>query len=135
MANSKKLRERKYPKAVVCGMLEDNGRIIFLKQKGMDGIERFEVPHVLIYSGDPVSQIHDAFKKQTGIDPQVGEIILETKVNAGSRKNKFRVPCLVFKITAKNKTAKPDSQFSGFKWLSVNDAKKQKLHKNTLWIL
>lgn len=135
MTNSRKLRERKYPQVVVCGMLEDNGRIFFLKQKGRDGLERFEVPHILVYSGDPISQIHDAFKKQTGLDPQIGEIILETKVNAGSRKNKVRVPCLVFKITAKNKTAKLDSSFSGFKWLSLNDAKKQRLHKNALWVL
>ncbi len=135
MANSRKLRERTHPKAVVCGMLEDNGRFFFLKQTGKDGLERFEVPHVLIYSGDPISQLTEEFKKQTGIDSQVKEIIFETKINTGSRKNKFLVPCLVFKITAKNKTAKPDSHFSGFKWLSLIDAKKQRLHKNSLWIL
>lgn len=135
MNSSRKFRERKFPKAVVCGMLEDNGRIFFLKQKGSDGNERFEVPHVLIYSGDPVSQLSEEFKKQTGIDSQVEDIILETKVNAGSRKNKFLIPCLIFRILAKNKTAKLDPRFSGFKWFSPVDAKKQRLHKNSLWVL
>jgi len=135
MSNSRKFREKRYPKAIVCGMLEDNGRIFFLKQIGSDNIERFEVPHVLIYSGDPVSQLNEEFKKQTGIDSQVEDIILETKVNAGSRKKKFLVPCLVFRILAKNKTANLDAKFSGFKWLSLEDAKKQRLHKNSLWIL
>ena len=123
------------PKALACGALEDEGRILFLIRKDERGIERIELPCVLVVSGrSPVAEIKSEFIRQTGIDAQLHEIIFESKFNAGSRKRKFLVPCLVFKFTAKNMRAKPTGEFSGFKWLKIDDAKKEKLTKNAEWL-
>lgn len=100
----------------------------------MHRIERIELPHVFAYSGDTISQLTEAFKNQTGIDGEVDEVVIETKYNAGSRRRKKFIPCLVFRISAKNRTAKPSSEFSGFKWLSLDNAKKEKLARTAEWI-
>jgi hypothetical protein len=101
-------------------------------------IERIELPCVVVPSGrSPFAEIKDAFQRLTGIDGEVGEIVLEARHNAGSRKRKFWVPCLVFRITAKNRTTKPSTDFSGFRWLPFNEAKKQdnvKLGRNLEWL-
>jgi len=123
------------PKALTCGMLEDEGRILFLIRKDERGIERMELPCVLVLSGrSPVAEIKSEFARQTGIDAQMHEIILESKHNAGSRKRRYLVPCLVFKFTAKNMRAKPSGEFSGFKWLKIEDAKKERLGRNAEWV-
>ena len=135
MSDAKKLKEKIFPKALVCGMLEDGGRILFLIMKDQQGTERLEIPCFLAYSDADVMRLAQEFREQTGIDGEVGEITIQTKNNAGSRKKKSWVPCLVFRMTAKNRTAKPTKRFSGFRWLSLDDAKKQKLWRNTEWIL
>ena len=134
MSRTRKLKEKVLPKALVCGMLEDSGRILFLKRKDRQGTERLEMPCLLTYSGDPVSQLTETFREQTGIDGEVGEIAFETRHNAGSRKRKRFVPCLVFRIRAKGMRARPTPQFSGYKWLSLEDAKEEKLGRNAKWI-
>lgn len=123
-------------KALACGMLEDGGRVLFLVRKDASGAERIEVPCVLVPSGrSPFAEIKDAFPKLTGIeDCQVHEIILEGRHNAGSRKRRNFVPVFVFKVTARNRTAKPPGEFSGFRWLSLDDAKKEKLGRNAEWL-
>ncbi|MEM5814809.1 MAG: hypothetical protein QXD77_03250 [Candidatus Aenigmatarchaeota archaeon] len=123
------------PKALACGMLEDGGRILFLLKPDRSGIERIEMPCVLVFSGaNPVAELTNEFSRQTGIDAQIHEIIFETRHNAGSRKRKAWVQCLVFRVTAKNRTARPSGEFSGFRWLSLYDAKKHKLGRNSEWI-
>ena len=126
------------PKALACGMLEDNGRIFFLVRQEGDGkgrIEQIEMPCVLVLSGrSPFAEISEAFGRMTGIDAQIHEIVLEGRHNAGSRKRRFWVPCLVFKVTAKNRTAKPSPEFSGFRWLSLEDAMNGRLSRNAEWI-
>lgn len=123
------------PKALACGMLEDGGRVLFLVRTDERGIERIELPCVLVPSGrSPFAEIKDAFQKLTGIDGEVHEIILEGKHNAGSRKRRLRVPCLVFRVTAKQRSARPAAGFSGFRWLTLEDAKKQRLGRNTEWL-
>lgn len=122
-------------KCLACGMLDDGGRVLFLKRKDRNGIERIELPCVLVVSGkSPVAQIKTEFNRQTGIDAQIHEIILESKHNAGSRRRRYWVPCLVFRFTAKNMRAKPASEFSGFRWISLENAKKEKLGRNAEWI-
>jgi len=123
------------PKALACGMLEDGGRILFLLRKDAQGAERIEMPCILVFSGrDPIAELSAEFRRQTGIDAQVHEIIFETRHNVGSRKRRAWVPCLVFRMTAKNKTAKPSSEFSGFRWLSREAAKGQRSSRNSEWI-
>jgi hypothetical protein len=117
-------------------MLEDEGRVLFLKHKDRHGIERLEMPCVMVYSGrSPVAEIKEKFREYTGIDGEVHEVIIETRHNAGSRKRKSWVPCLVFRITAKERRARPSKEFSGFRWLSMDDAKKEKLGRNAKWML
>lgn len=124
------------PKALACGMLEDGGRILFLVRRDVNGIEKIEMPCVLVFSGrDPLAELAAGFRRQTGIDAQIHEIIVEARHNTGSRKRKFWVPCLVFRVTAKNRTAKPSGEFSGFRWLSVEDAKKQRFARNGEWLV
>jgi hypothetical protein len=123
------------PKALACGMLEDGGRVLFLVRKDASGAERIEMPCVLVPSGrSPFAEIKDAFPKLTGIDAQVHEIVLGGTHNAGSRKRRFRVPCLVFRITARNRTARPSGEFSGFRWLALEDAKKKRLARSLEWL-
>lgn len=137
MSNERKYRERTVrPKALVCGMLEDGGRVLFLIKKDQQGNERYELP--CVYStdrGDPVSQIGQAFKMQSGISVQVGEIVFEARHNAGSRRKKYWISCYVFKVTAKEKKADPAGGYVGFKWLSLKDAKEKKLGKHADWLM
>ncbi|HID73132.1 TPA: hypothetical protein EYP38_04270, partial [Candidatus Micrarchaeota archaeon] len=88
MSRVRKLREKpEYPKALACGMLEDGGRVFFLVQKDRHGVERLELPHVLVYPGqDPAALLKQAFEEQAGIDAEIGDIIRESRHNAGSRR-------------------------------------------------
>ncbi len=123
------------PKCLACGMLEDGGRILFLSRKDERGIERIEMPCVLVFSGrDPVAELASEFRRQTGIDAQIHEIAMQLEHNAESRKRKKWIPVLVFTISAKNRTTKPSPEFSGFRWLTLNDVKMQKLTRNAEWI-
>ncbi len=122
-------------KALACAMLEDGGRILFLVRKDANGIERIELPCVLVPSGrSPFADIKEAFQKMTGIDGEFHEIVLEGRHNAGYRRRKNWVPVLAFKVTAKNRTAKPPAEFSGFRWLSLEDALRQRLGRNAEWL-
>jgi hypothetical protein len=123
-------------KALACGMLEDGGRVLFLVRRDASGIERIEMPCVLVPSGrSPFAEIKEAFGRQSGIaDCQIHEIVLEGRHNSGSRKRRSFVPVLVFKVTARNRTAKPAPEFSGFKWLSMDDAKGARLSRNAEWL-
>ena len=123
-------------KCLACGMIEDGGRVLFLKRKDdRTGIERIELPCALVVSGrSPVAEIKSEFNRQTGIDAQIHEIILESKHNAGTRRRKEWIPCLIFKFSAKKMSAKPADEFSGFKWMKLEDAKKEKFGRNAEWI-
>ncbi|MFH0884638.1 MAG: hypothetical protein V1861_02930 [Candidatus Micrarchaeota archaeon] len=124
------------PKALACGMLEDGGRILFLVRKDASGAERLEMPCVLVPSGrSPFAEIKEVFGKLTGIaDCQVHEVELEGRFNSGSRRRRFLVPCLVFRISARNRTARPSGEFTGFRWLSIEEALKQRLSRNLEWL-
>lgn len=122
-------------KALACGMLEDGGRVLFLIRKDERGLERIELPCVLVHSGrSPFAEIKAEFHKMTGIDGEIHEIALEGRHNAGTRKRKVWVPCLVFKVTAKNMRANPSPEFSGFRWLRLEDAKKMRLSRGSEWL-
>ena len=123
------------PKALACGMLEDEGRVLFLIRKDPSGAERIEMPCVLVPSGrSPFAEINAEFRRQTGIDAQIHEVVLEGRHNAGSRKRRNQVPVMVFKVTARERRAKPSSEFSGFKWLGMDEALRQRLSRNAEWL-
>lgn len=135
MSNVRKLREKaQIPKALVCGALKDEGRVLFLKRKDRQGIERLEMPCALNYGEDPMLQLVDIFKQQTGIDAEVEEIIFEGRYNAGSRKRKKWIKCLVFRIKAKRKYVKIGEGFVGYKWMILETVKKEKLDRKLEWI-
>ena len=124
------------PSALAAGLLEDNGRALFLVRKNPMGIETVELPYVLLLRGEnPVARLSDAFRQQTGIDAQVHDVLFERRHNIGTRKRRTFVPVLVFKITAKNAAAKPAKEFSGCKWISSADLPKYKLARNCTWLL
>ncbi len=128
MSDARKLPSKTIPKALACGMLEDNGRVLFLIRKDRHGTERIELPCITIFGAeDPVQKLTAEFRRQTGIDAEVCEIKMEKRYNAGSRKRKYWVPCLVFSMRAKQTKAVPAEEFSGFRWLSLEKAKKMKL--------
>ena len=130
----RKLQEKK-PAALVCGVLEDGGRILFLLRKDGTGVARLELPSVEVSSqSNQVSELSGEFKRQTGIDGEVHEILFQSLYNTGSRKRKYKIPVFLFKVTAKNRTARVANEFSGFKWLSVDDARKQKLGRKLEWL-
>ncbi len=122
-------------KALACALLEDNSRALFLVVKDSQGAERLILPCVLVEEGkDPISLLVEAFKKQTGIDGEIGKTVFEEKWNAGSRKKRNTVPCLCYAFKAKNARCVPSREFSGFKWLSLTDAKKARLDRKLEWL-
>lgn len=74
------------------------------------------------------------FRRQTGIDAQVHEVLFERRHNAGTRKRKVFVPVLVFKVTAKSPNCKPSAEFSGYKWLERAGLTGYRRAKNCLWL-
>ncbi|MGV8085940.1 MAG: hypothetical protein ACP5N9_06850 [Candidatus Bilamarchaeum sp.] len=123
-------------KALAVAALEDNERYLFLIRKDANAVERIELPAVVVPSGkSPVAEIKSEFTRQTSIDGQVEGIIAQSTYNSGSRKRRALVPVLIFKVTAKERFAKPSNEFSGFKWLSLEQAKKEKLTRNAEWLL
>ena len=135
MSRARTLKQKSFPKALACGMLRDNERILFLVRKDAHGTERIELPSVEI-SGedDPVQILTAEFKRQTGIDAEIREIKMQKRYNAGSRKRKHWVTCIIFSMRAKNTKAKTSSEFSGFKWLTMEKAKEMKLGRKIEWI-
>ena len=123
------------PSALAAGLLEDHERALFLLRKITEGIETAELPCILLQKGEnPVASLASEFRRQTGIDAQVHEILFERRHNAGSRKRKAFIPVLVFKVTARNTACRPSSEFSGYKWLERADLAKYKRAKNCLWL-
>jgi hypothetical protein len=123
------------PKALICGMLKDEGRILFLTKKDRHGIVRLELPWIYGHTNvNPVGELAEAFLKYTGIEGQVGEIIYETRHNAGSRRRKRWIPCFVFQVTARNRRAEPGGGYTSFRWLSIDGAKKEKLGRQLEWL-
>lgn len=124
----------KRPKSLLCGMLEDGGRVLFLLRKDKSDVERLEMPCVESFSSGNPAELAAEFKRQTGIDGEVHAVAYQSRYNAGSRKRRCMIPVLVFSITAKNMTARPSGEFSGFRWLSLDGAKMQKLDRKLEWI-
>lgn len=127
--------QKKIPIALAYALLSDGGRILFLKQKDRFGVERIGLPSVWIEKDqDPVKRLTEAFLKQTGIDGQVHEAKSQSTHNIGSRKKKKFIPVLCFTVTAKSAQAKPSPEFSGYAWLSIDDAKKRKVSRTCEWL-
>lgn len=133
------MREKKMVKApehaaLACAIIEDGGRVLFLKR--MEGErELLELPCVLVEKGrNPVAELKEWIILKAGIDAQVQEPRMEGRFNAGSRKKKKWVPALGFRVSAKNMSAKVSPEFAGVKWISLEEAKKERLGRKAEWI-
>jgi len=133
------MKEKKMVKApeyaaLACAVIEDGGRVLFLKR--MEGErELLELPCVLVEKGrNPVAELKEWVMLKTSIDAQVHEPMMEGKHNAGSRKKKKWIPALGFRINAKNMSARVSPEFSGVKWISLEEAKKERLGRKAEWI-
>jgi hypothetical protein len=131
----RKLQQSPEVSALACGLLQDGERALFLCRKSHLGIETVELPCVQVFRGEnPVGKLVEEFRRQTGIDAQAHEIAFEKRHNAGSRKRRRTVPALAFKMSAKNSSAKPAPEFSGYRWLSPADLSKFRLARNAEWL-
>ena len=119
------------PKALVCGMLERDGRILFLKRKEEAG-EGIELPAVYgSLRADPLSQLAEAFKKQTGIKAEVGPMAIESR----HEHEGAHIPCLVF-LMKQLRDGEPDpaTVYSGFEWLTLEDARMRRHANKGRWL-
>jgi len=126
------------PKALLCGMLETGGNILFLKRKGKDGKEAIEMPCVLgSTSTDPMGQLSEAFKKQTGIAAHPVHIVMEGRHNIGTAKNPEYVPVIVYEMENDEPLIAPDpgKGYSGFVKMPLLKAKGARLSENASWML
>ena len=131
----RKLTSAPEPVALVCGILEDCGRVLFLKRQHSLGGDALELPSLLITKADnPATSLASAFREKTGIDGQVHEVLFESKYNVGSRKRKKTIPVLCFRISAKNTSARHGNGFTGYAWVSLEDARRMRRSRNTEWL-
>ncbi len=123
------------PSALAVGAISDGKRMFFLVKKNPQGIDCVELPSVLIYGNDdPVSALVSLFQSSCGIDAHVRGVIVQSVHNVGSRKRKHNVPALVFDVGTK--TAKPALApgISGYKWLTLNEARAMRPTRLFEWI-
>jgi len=126
----------KPPVALACGLLEDGNRALFLCRRNEKGEEELELPCALLFAGDnPVSSLAIEFRRQTGIDGEVHEVIIEGKHNAGSRKRRLLVPALAFKLTAKSASVRVSSEFCSYKWLERRELSGKKIGRLLRWMV
>lgn len=126
------------PKALICGMLEIGGKVLFLAKNSKDGKEVLEMPFVMgSDTTDPHSQLAEAFKKQTGIKAHPVHQVMEGKHNVGTPKNPEHIPVLVFEMMPDEPRVKPDpgKGYTGFFWLKMIDAEGKALSENAGWLL
>ncbi len=132
------MKHYKAPRALICGLLENGGKALFLLRKDEDGKERIELPWIYgTIAADPVGAIGEAFRKQTSIKVHAGEIIYEGKEDIGEEGRPDIVPVLVFAMIADRKPMEepyPASGYSGFLWLSMEEAKNRPLGKHARWL-
>ncbi|MEM0437757.1 MAG: hypothetical protein QXU54_00475 [Candidatus Micrarchaeia archaeon] len=125
------------PHALVCGLLEDGGRVLFLVERTADGSERLSLPGRVITRGEnPSLAVKQCFESQAGLDVQVLEVMIQGRHNAGSRKNKVWVPALGVRVSAKNRFASPRPPFTGVRWVDMKMALgKVRLSRTAEWLL
>jgi hypothetical protein len=130
------MKHYKAPRALVCGMLERDGKALFLKKRGADGVERIEMPWVFgTLAADPVGAMAEAFRKQTGVKVKAGGIAIEGKEDIGDEGRPDVVPVLVLRmIQAREEGPEPASGFSGFEWLDLAEAARKAPGRHARWL-
>jgi hypothetical protein len=126
------------PKALICGMLERGDKMLFLVRKDGRGVERVEMPCVHgSTSTDPAGQLTEAFRKQTGIKAEMGNLRMEGRHNIGSKGKVVFVPVLVFEMSPDSPLVRPDpgKGIERCEWMTMMEAKGRQLTDNGMWLL
>ncbi|VVC71868.1 Uncharacterised protein [uncultured archaeon] len=125
----------KPPELIACALIEDNGRILFLKSKSADGKDLISLPCAPVpKGGNPVQILSEAVKEQAGIDAHVQAPALKGRLNVGTRKSKYWIPAIAFTTTSKSLRASPSPPFTGTAWLSAIDALKKRFSRTSEWL-
>lgn len=117
----------KVPRAIICGMLEKEGKILFLEKDG-----KIEMPWIYgTLAGDPISAIGEAFRKKTDVKVDVGVVVLEGKQKIDGNE----MPVLVLKVEPKDYEYEvvPADEFTAV-WLTLDNAKKKEVLEHALWL-
>ncbi|MBI2079265.1 hypothetical protein HYT84_00750 [Candidatus Micrarchaeota archaeon] len=121
------------PKALSCGIIEDNGRILFRVFQDEHGINRVETPCVLVLSGESITaKLKAKLSEILENNVEIGEPIAEFFYNAGSRKKKNLIPCVVFKIQTFGRIEVRKK--SEFRWLRIEETKDMRKTKESEWL-
>ncbi len=124
------------PVALAVGLLEDEGRVLFLFQNDLKGQRLLELPSVLVMPGEnPVQRLAESYAQMTGIDAQVHETVRQAGINIGSRKRRHFIPVLVFRLTAKRMSARAGAGWNGFVWMGIKQALGEKFARRGQWFL
>jgi len=120
------------PKALICGILEEGDRMLFLKRKNEEGQEELELPHIFAgASADFVSQLTEAFRKQTDVKAEMGPLMAEGEYPLSEGKT---IPAMAFGMIAERKDVAPAPEFTGHEWLGLESAKKRRLSMALSWM-
>lgn len=117
----------KTPKAVICGLMKKDGKILFLEKEG-----KIEMPWIYgSLAGDPINAIGEAFRKKTGIGVEVGGIVLEGRLEIEGK----HMPVLVLEMEAMGEgyVVFPADDFKVV-WLDLEEAKKKNLRQHAQWL-
>ena len=116
-------------KVLLCALLEDNGRTMFLEHQ-MGETVCYSLPCVLADEKEnPIELLKKLVLQKTGIDAQIGLLALTGKHNAGSRRRKLFVNALCFVAKAKSFSTK-----TKVKWVALKEAGKLKLCRESEWL-
>lgn len=116
-------------KVLLCALLEDGGRVLFLEREFGDTV-KYSLPCVLVEeSEDPVKALAGAVAVQVGIDCQVGRVAFTGRYNVGSRRRRQFVGVLVFECKAKNYSSRVKT-----KWVRLDEAPKLQLARECEWL-
>jgi hypothetical protein len=126
------------PRALICGMLEQGEKMLFLVRKDERGVERVEMPCAFgTISAGFTRQLAEAFGKQTNVKAIPGNLRMEGRHNVGSASKPEWVPVLVFEMTPQDWLVRPSpgSGIARCEWLTLMDAKSRQLTDNGMWLL
>lgn len=111
----------KEPKAIICGILEKDGKILFLEKDG-----KLELPWVYgSQAGDPIGQIAEAYLKKTDVKVSPGPVIMEAKSD---------LPVHVLKMEPRAEIKPEPASGYSIVWLTLEEAAKRPLAKHFEWI-
>lgn len=132
------MKHYKAPRALICGMLEREGRALFLMKGDADGEGRIEMPWIYgTLSGDPVGALGEAFRKQTSVKVHAERIVMEGKEDIGEPGRPDIVPVLVFRMVADRRPLEepyPAKGYDACLWLALDEARRMPLGAHARWL-